>query len=187
MVEGKSIVFVVDDDEPVRDAIGLLLDTVDINYESFDSAQSFLAGYGGHRTGSHGHAIHAAGVELDDAAAPSGAAAPGDLLALDEALTKLAEVDPQAAELVLGGVGVGDRLVDVLEGDQALELVLVVRIDLHHATFPIEFKCALGAFEVVAGEDLFGRLVHGIVHFLEVYARRDVERFGLGHEGPGSR
>jgi len=44
-------VFVVDDDEPVRDAIGLLLDTVDIPYETFESAQDFLSGYSRDRTG----------------------------------------------------------------------------------------------------------------------------------------
>jgi FixJ family two-component response regulator len=44
-------VFVVDDDEPVRDAIGLLLDTVDIPHESFGTAQEFLDGYDPERTG----------------------------------------------------------------------------------------------------------------------------------------
>jgi len=38
-------VFVVDDDEPVRDAIGMLLDTVDLPYESYASAQDFLDAY----------------------------------------------------------------------------------------------------------------------------------------------
>jgi len=51
MTEEQPYVFVVDDDEPVRDAIGLLLDTVDIPHESFDSAQAFLGSYEGHRTG----------------------------------------------------------------------------------------------------------------------------------------
>ena len=51
MSDQPATVFVVDDDEPVRDAIGMLLDTVDIAHEFFDSAQAFLAGYGGHRTG----------------------------------------------------------------------------------------------------------------------------------------
>ncbi len=44
-------VFVVDDDEPVRDAIAMLLDTVDIPCETFDSAQAFLDGYEKSRTG----------------------------------------------------------------------------------------------------------------------------------------
>ena len=44
-------VFVVDDDEPVRDAIAMLLDTVDIPCETFDSAQAFLDGYDRTRTG----------------------------------------------------------------------------------------------------------------------------------------
>jgi len=44
-------VFVVDDDEPVRDAIAMLLDTVDIPCETFPSAQAFLDGYDKSRTG----------------------------------------------------------------------------------------------------------------------------------------
>jgi FixJ family two-component response regulator len=36
---------VIDDDEPVRDAIGLLLDTVDIPFEAFGSAKGFLEAY----------------------------------------------------------------------------------------------------------------------------------------------
>ena len=51
MTDQQPTVFVVDDDEPVRDAIGLLLDTVDISHQVFDSAQSFLAGYDGPRNG----------------------------------------------------------------------------------------------------------------------------------------
>lgn len=39
-------------------------------------------------------------IELDDAAAESGFADPDDILALDEALTKLAGVDAESAELV---------------------------------------------------------------------------------------
>jgi two-component system, LuxR family, response regulator FixJ len=38
-------VYVVDDDEPVRDAIGMLLETVEIPYESFATAQAFLDAY----------------------------------------------------------------------------------------------------------------------------------------------
>jgi two-component system, LuxR family, response regulator FixJ len=38
-------VFVVDDDDPVRDAIGMLLETVDIPYQTFASAQAFLEAY----------------------------------------------------------------------------------------------------------------------------------------------
>ncbi|MFU8816649.1 MAG: response regulator transcription factor [Pseudomonadales bacterium] len=38
-------VFVVDDDEPVRDAIGMLLETVDIPYQTFANAQAFLDVY----------------------------------------------------------------------------------------------------------------------------------------------
>lgn len=45
MSDHVPTVFVVDDDEPVRDAIGMLLDTVDIPYESFASAHEFLARY----------------------------------------------------------------------------------------------------------------------------------------------
>jgi two-component system response regulator FixJ len=51
MTDHSPTVFVIDDDEPVRDAIGMLLDTVDIPHESYESAQAFLAGYTSHRTG----------------------------------------------------------------------------------------------------------------------------------------
>ena len=51
MTDSDPTVFVVDDDEPVRDAIGMLLDTVDIQHECYDSATSFLDGYGSQRTG----------------------------------------------------------------------------------------------------------------------------------------
>ena len=40
-----SQVFVVDDDESVRDAIGMLLDSVDVNYTTFDGATAFLEQY----------------------------------------------------------------------------------------------------------------------------------------------
>lgn len=45
MTDPQPTVFVVDDDEPVRDAIGMLLDTVNIPYQAFASAQDFLATY----------------------------------------------------------------------------------------------------------------------------------------------
>ncbi len=51
MSDSEPTVFVVDDDEPVRDAIGLLLDTVDIPHECFDSATAFVDGYGDTRSG----------------------------------------------------------------------------------------------------------------------------------------
>ena len=51
MTESTPTVFVVDDDEPVRDAIVLLLDTVDIPCESFETAQAFLDAYDDGRTG----------------------------------------------------------------------------------------------------------------------------------------
>jgi FixJ family two-component response regulator len=38
-------VFIVDDDEAVRDSIGMLLDTVDIPYQAFADAQQFIAEY----------------------------------------------------------------------------------------------------------------------------------------------
>ena len=41
----KQKVYVVDDDDSVRDAIGMLLDSVDLAYESFASATDFLAFY----------------------------------------------------------------------------------------------------------------------------------------------
>jgi FixJ family two-component response regulator len=51
MGNANSTVFVVDDDEPVRDAIAMLLDTVELPYETFASAQEFLAAYDKDRTG----------------------------------------------------------------------------------------------------------------------------------------
>ena len=51
MTDARPIVFVVDDDEPVRDAIGLLLDTVDIEHEEYASAQEFLDAYEKSRNG----------------------------------------------------------------------------------------------------------------------------------------
>lgn len=45
MTDLQPKVFVVDDDEPVRDAIGMLLDTVGIDYAAFASAQDFLDAY----------------------------------------------------------------------------------------------------------------------------------------------
>jgi len=51
MTDDQPTVFVVDDDEPVLDAIGLLLDTVDIPHQCYDSAQAFLAGYEAQQTG----------------------------------------------------------------------------------------------------------------------------------------
>lgn len=51
MSDSEPTVFVVDDDEPVRDAIGMLLDTVDIPHESFDSGTAFVDGYTRQRTG----------------------------------------------------------------------------------------------------------------------------------------
>lgn len=51
MSDSEPTVFVVDDDEPVRDAISLLLDTVDIRHECFETAAAFVAGYGDARSG----------------------------------------------------------------------------------------------------------------------------------------
>lgn len=45
MGEATPTVFVVDDDEPVRDAIGMLLETVDVPYRSFAGASEFLEAY----------------------------------------------------------------------------------------------------------------------------------------------
>ncbi|MEQ8861033.1 MAG: response regulator transcription factor [Pseudomonadales bacterium] len=49
--DGTPTVFVVDDDEPVRDAIGMLLDTVDVPFETYPSAQAFLDAYDNSRRG----------------------------------------------------------------------------------------------------------------------------------------
>jgi len=51
MSDHEPTVFVVDDDEPVRDAIAMLLDTVDLPCETFASAQDFLGAYDPSRTG----------------------------------------------------------------------------------------------------------------------------------------
>lgn len=40
-----SIIYIVDDDEPVRDAISMLLDTIGLHHQSFADAQSFLDTY----------------------------------------------------------------------------------------------------------------------------------------------
>ena len=44
-------VFIVDDDEPVRDSIGMLLDTVGIEHDEFATAQAFLDSFEADRTG----------------------------------------------------------------------------------------------------------------------------------------
>ncbi len=46
-----ATVFVVDDDEPVRDAIAFMLETVDVKCETFASAQEFLDSYDVSRRG----------------------------------------------------------------------------------------------------------------------------------------
>ncbi len=51
MPDTAATVFIVDDDEPVRDAIGMLLETVDITYESYGTAQEFLDHYDRDREG----------------------------------------------------------------------------------------------------------------------------------------
>lgn len=51
MTETQPTVFVVDDDEPVRDSIGMLLETVDIPYQTFPDAQAFLDGFNDARRG----------------------------------------------------------------------------------------------------------------------------------------
>ncbi len=45
------IVYVVDDDEPVRDAVSMLLDTVDIVHETFPDAPTFLKHFDASRQG----------------------------------------------------------------------------------------------------------------------------------------
>ncbi len=42
MSDQVPTVFVVDDDEPVRDAVAMLLETVDLPCETFSSARDFL-------------------------------------------------------------------------------------------------------------------------------------------------
>ena len=45
MSDSTPTFFVVDDDKLVRDAIGMLVDTVDIPYQTFATAQEFLDSY----------------------------------------------------------------------------------------------------------------------------------------------
>ena len=45
MSNSDAKVYVVDDDEPVRDAISMLLDTVGIPHQVYPDAQAFLAGF----------------------------------------------------------------------------------------------------------------------------------------------
>ena len=45
MAEGKPTVFLVDDDDAVRDAVSMLLDSVGLQVRCFDSAQRFLDEY----------------------------------------------------------------------------------------------------------------------------------------------
>jgi two-component system, LuxR family, response regulator FixJ len=51
VADRRPVVFVVDDDEPVRDAIAMLLETVDIPHETFATAQAFLDTYTPDRRG----------------------------------------------------------------------------------------------------------------------------------------
>lgn len=51
MSDQMPTVFVVDDDEPVRDAVAMLLETVDLPCETFASATDFLDAYDPSRTG----------------------------------------------------------------------------------------------------------------------------------------
>ena len=47
----EQTVFVVDDDKSVRDSIRWLLESIGLRVETFDSAESFLAGYSPERPG----------------------------------------------------------------------------------------------------------------------------------------
>ncbi len=40
-----QLVYIIDDDEAVRDSIGMLLDSADLAYSSFAGAEDFLAAY----------------------------------------------------------------------------------------------------------------------------------------------
>ena len=46
-----QLVFVIDDDEAVRDSMGMLLESADLDYECFASADDFLAQYDDDRRG----------------------------------------------------------------------------------------------------------------------------------------
>jgi FixJ family two-component response regulator len=47
----KPTVFIIDDDEAMRDSLGLLMRSVGINYETYSNAQSFLENYEESRSG----------------------------------------------------------------------------------------------------------------------------------------
>jgi two-component system, LuxR family, response regulator FixJ len=47
----KPTIFIIDDDEAMRDSLGLLMRSVDFEYESYVSAQSFLDSFQGDCTG----------------------------------------------------------------------------------------------------------------------------------------
>ncbi len=51
MTDTEQTVFIVDDDEPVRDAISMLLETMDIPHETYADAQEFLDNVGADRRG----------------------------------------------------------------------------------------------------------------------------------------
>jgi len=98
MAEPEPTVYVVDDDGPVRDAIGLMLDTVGIVHEAYDSAKAFLEGYDGVRTGCLVLDIRMpgmSGLELQDHLRAAGAEIPiifitghGDIPMAVEAMKK---------------------------------------------------------------------------------------------------
>jgi len=50
-VSGKSTVFIVDDDEAVRDSLSWLMQSVGLSTETFPSADAFLQGFGEDRPG----------------------------------------------------------------------------------------------------------------------------------------
>ena len=47
----RQLVYIIDDDEAVRDSMGMLLESADLGYECFASAEDFLAQYDDNRRG----------------------------------------------------------------------------------------------------------------------------------------
>ena len=50
-VGARPVVFIVDDDEAVRSAVAMLLESVSLEVRTFGSAREFLDAYGGERVG----------------------------------------------------------------------------------------------------------------------------------------
>ena len=66
--------------------------------------------------------------------------------------------------------------------DSALEVKFVDGMKGDLLFFLIEVDHRFGIFEIVALDDLFAGLIEGVIHFLQIDFRDDVERVLLCHE-----